>query len=314
MIGALSTQAHVQVGPYLNDPDGDGNTSDGVPDLFVSTGWSGWGDAAAYPWTIGFIPDYASDGLVLGRHITAEFPDGQIGLLYQDDEFGRDYRTALESLFSSERLLSQPYPPEDTDISQEIGALVDFGAQVIVLAAPPEIAAAAIRAARGGGADPAFLLSYINQPSNLASDLGGGASAQAIISGFQQLDGVLLTSYLLSAVEDERSPAVIEHVRIMETYDGPDPSSLSIYGQALAETVVETLDRACPDLTRSNVIAAAESLDGFRPSLMLPGITIKLSDTDHLAVQALQVWRINGDGTLTPEGDPLEAVTPSPSP
>jgi branched-chain amino acid transport system substrate-binding protein len=308
MIGALNTAAHLPVAAVLNDPDADGDQSDGVPDLFVSTGWSRWGDTSSFPWTIGFIPDYQSDARAIARYVSEEFPDdAKIGLLYSDDEFGEDYRTGLSETFNEERMLAQPYPFDDTDVTDEVGALAAFGAQVLAIAAPPEITAQAIQVARAAeGDDPDFVLSYINQPSNLASDLGGGTTAEQIIEGFRLADGVVLTSYLLSAVEDEADPAVVEHIRIMETYEGPDPSSLSIYGQALAETVVETLNRACPDLTRENVLRAAESLQDFEPSLLLPGIEVSLSESDHRAIQALQFWRINGDGTLKKLGDPID--------
>jgi hypothetical protein len=152
------------------------------------------------------------------------------------------------------------------------------------------------------------LLSYVNQPSNLAGELGGGTTAEDIIQGFQQLDGVLLTTYLLSAVEDEQDHAIREHTRVMETYGGPMVSSLSIYGQALAETVVETLLRACPDLTRQSVLTSAESLEGFHPSVLLPGINIDLSGSDHESIQAMQMIRVNGDGTLELIGEPINAV------
>ena len=307
VIGALNTQAHGDVAAYLNDPNGDGDTADGVPDLFVSTGWSGWGVVSTYPWTTGFIPDYLSDGRVLAAYIAANLPDQQVGLLYRNDEFGQDYLAAMEEAFAAGgKLFSQPYPVDDEDVSQEMGAVLDSGAEVIVLASTPAVTADAIVSARGGGFDSQFLLSYVNQPSNLASELGGGAEAEAIIAGFEQLDGVLTTAYLLSAVEDENNTAVVEHVRIMEAYGGPPASNLSIYGQSLAETVVETLERACPDLTRSEVMAAAESLDGFHPSLLLPGIDVVLGEDDHGAIQAMQVMRINADGTLDSLGDPID--------
>ena len=307
VIGALNTQAHGDVAAYLNDPDGDGDSADGVPDLFVSTGWSGWGDIATYPWTTAFIPDYLSDGRVLAAYIGANLPDTQIGLLYRNDEFGKDYLAAMEEVFAEGgNLFSQPYPADDEDVSQEISAVVDSGAEVIVLASTPPVSADAIASARGGGFDGQFLLSYVNQPSNLASELGGGLEAESIIAGFERLDGVLTTAYLLSAVEDEDNTAVVEHVRIMEAYGGPPASNLSIYGQSLAETVVETLERACPDLTRSEVMAAAESLDGFHPSLLLPGIDVVLGEDDHAAIQAMQVMRINATGTTDALGDPID--------
>jgi ABC-type branched-subunit amino acid transport system substrate-binding protein len=307
VIGALSTQAHRDVAAYLNDPNGDGDTTDGVPDLFVSTGWSGWGNVEAYPWTTGFIPDYLSDGRALAAYVAMNLPDKKVGLLYSNDEFGQDYLAAIKEAFGEgDNLFSQPYPADDEDVSQEISAVVDWGAEVIVLAAPPAVSADAIVSARGGGFQPQFLLSYVNQPSNLASELGGGSEAKAISAGFEQLAGVIETAYLLSAVEDERNTALVEHLRIMETYGGPSASNLSIYGQSLAETVVETLSRACPDLTRSDVMAAAESLDGFHPSLFLPGIDVALGKTDHGAIQAMQVVRINADGTLELLGDPID--------
>ncbi len=115
-----------------------------------------------------------------------------------------------------------------------------------------------------------------------------------------------MTAYLLSAVEDEENAAVVDHARIMEAYGGPAASSLSIYGQSLAETVVETLERACPDLTRDDVMAAAESLAGFHPSLLLPGIDVVLGKDDHAAIQAMQVERINADGTMDSLGEPID--------
>ncbi|MEX0683808.1 MAG: ABC transporter substrate-binding protein [Dehalococcoidia bacterium] len=307
MIGALSTQSHQQVAPWLNDPNADGDKADGVPDLFVSTGWSTWSDQATYPWTTGFIPDYASDGRALATYITAELPDKKVGLLYREDEFGQDYLSALQASFPDEgKLTSQSYAADDTDVSQEIGAIATGGAEVVVLAATPEVAASAIKAAHGGGLSPQFLLSYVNQPSNLASELGGGNAAANIISGFEQLDGVIVSSYLMSAVEDENDEAIIEHLRIMESYAGPMVSSLSIYGQALAETVAETLSRACPDLTRANLLKAAEALSGFHPSVLLPRIDVELGASDHEAIQTMQLARINGDGTLDKLGDPID--------
>ncbi len=184
VIGALSTQAHRDVAAYLNDPNGDGDTADGVPDLFVSTGWSGWSDVATYPWTTAFLPDYLSDGRVLAAYIAANLPDQQIGLLYRNDEFGQDYLAAMEEAFGAGgNLFSQPYPVDDEDVSQEMGAVLDSGAEVIVLASTPDVTADAIVSARGGGFDSQFLLSYVNQPSNLASELGGGSEAEGCEGG-----------------------------------------------------------------------------------------------------------------------------------
>lgn len=102
----------------------------------------------------------------------------------------------------------------------------------------------------------------------------------------------------------------------METYDGPQVSSLSLYGQTLAEATVETLNRSCSNLTRVGVLRAAESLVGYSTSLMLPGIDINYSDTEHRGVQALQPMEIKASGEIIPTGDVIDtepAPTPTPA-
>ena len=89
---------------------------------------------------------------------------------------------------------------------------------------------------------------------------------------------------------------MVEHERVMQTFDGPPVSTLSIYAQSLAETVVESLGRTCHDLTRAGVMSAAQGIQGFHPSLFLPGINVNLSPDDHRSVQAMQVVEYQEDG------------------
>ena len=327
IIGAQSTDVHLAVAPYLNDPDGDGDGGDGVPDLFLSTGWSGWGDIDLFPWSVGFIPDYASDGEIIAKYIDERLPEKKVGLLYENSNFGRDYRAALERVFVGDEVLvasvayeveqggdeAQPTPVDGEDPTPTPAArpllqeLIDAGAEVVVLGTTPTVSAEVFKIANAGDLISQFILSYVNTPSTLAAEIGGGTEADSLLEGFEQLSGSVLSKYMLNLVEDEGSAELIEHQRIMQTYDGPPVTTLSIYGQALAETVVETLSRACDQLDREGVLQAAESLSGFQPSVLLPGIEVNLSPEDHRAIETMQPVMIEADGSLTEIGEPISA-------
>jgi branched-chain amino acid transport system substrate-binding protein len=318
MVGAISTDEQLAVGPYLNDPNGDGNTADGVPDLFVSSGASAWGDVAHLSWTIDYAPDYTSDGAVLGRYASAHLTGKKLAILYPDNEFGKDYLAGFVAGLADRTQLvaSKAYAADAINANDQLNGIKDADADAVLLAAPPEITAAAITYAASIQYAPQWLLSYTNAPSTLASTLGGGASADQLLAGFAMLHGAVSTAYLLSPVADQDSPDIQEHKRIMQTYQGPAASSLTVYGQSLAEAIVAVLVRSCADLTRPGLMTAAESLTGFHSSLMLPGVTLNLSHTDHRAIQALQPVKIDVDGSVIADFGVISAedVTAQPAP
>jgi hypothetical protein len=129
-----------------------------------------------------------------------------------------------------------------------------------------------------------------------------------LTGGPQNIEGVISTNYLLDPVADVDAPAMVEHTRIMSEYEGGDVAQLTIYGQSLAEIAVETLQRACDDgdMTRAGVLAAAESLDGYVSSVLFEGITINLSDEDHIAIEALVPVQVQADGTLQTLGETID--------
>ena len=297
-VGALGTAAHLGTVDYLNDPNGDGDTKDGVPDLFVSTGYSGWGDVAKWPWTIGYIPDYVSDAKIQGTYINDNFPDAKIGILYQNDAFGKDYLNGLKDVLTGNIVSEQSYEASATDISSQVLTIKDAGADLIFLGTTPGFAAKAVVAAHTQGYKPQFFQSYVNAHTTLASLIGGGTSPEQLATGFAELEGTIATNYILSAVEDASDPAMVEHKRIMESFGGPSLSTLTVYAQSLAELVVEALNGACDNLNRDGLLAAAESIQGFSASVMWPGIDVNLGPNDHYAIQALQPVQIQVDGTL----------------
>jgi ABC-type branched-subunit amino acid transport system substrate-binding protein len=307
MIGGLGTTVHQPVAAYLNDPNADGNLSDGVPDLFVSTGWSAWGDVTKYPWTIDYIPAYVTDGRVLARYINDNLGGKKVAILHQNDEFGGDSMIGVADTIADKGLLiwTQAADPAPDVLKSQVIQMRDSGAEAAVLALTPQTTAEVYKIADAEGYAPKWLISYVNSPSALAREIGGGTLAEQLVKGFEELQGTVTTAYLLSAIDDAETAPVLEHRRIMEAYGGPTVSTLSIYGQSLAEAAVETLGRTCDTINRETLLHAAESLQGFRSSLMLEGIEVSLSAQDHFAIQTLQPVEIQVDGTLKELGDPI---------
>lgn len=307
MIGGVDSITHAPVAPYLTDPNADTNPVDGVPDLFVSSGASTWGDVANRPWTIALAPSYATEATIQARYINQNHPGKKIGVLHQADDVGIEYLSALKATLADPALLvsEQSYNPNTDDLKTQLIALRDAVSEIVVLAVGVRPSAESIKISPGEGFNPLWLTSYVNTPSSLAREIGGGIDPAQLAAGFDLLKGSISNPYLLSAVDDSESTAILEHVRIMQAYDGPEPSTLSITGQTIAELIVETLTRACDNLTREGVLRAAESIRAFHPSLLLPGIEVNLGPTDHYAVQALQPVQLQPDGTAALLGPPI---------
>jgi ABC-type branched-subunit amino acid transport system substrate-binding protein len=244
---------------------------------------------------------------VLTRHINEEFGGKKVGILYQHDQFGNDYVLKTREVIADKALLvsEQSYAPAGPDVAPFVTKLIDSGAEIVFLATPPEVSARVIAAAHRQDYSPQFILSYVNSHTQLAALIGGGSAPDQLAVGLTELNGAISTNYLLSAIEDEDSPAVVEHVRIMRTYGGPPVSTLSIYAQSLGETVAEVLRRACHNLTRTGVMDALHSLQAFHPTLLWPGIDVTYGPVDHSAIQTMQVVEFRDDGTLEELGDPV---------
>jgi branched-chain amino acid transport system substrate-binding protein len=282
-VGTASIDATVD---FVNDPDGDDDPSDGVPNLFLSTGASRWADPEnleKWPWNVGYIPDFVSEGRILGTFVEQALSEDAVAAIHPESQVSSDggtgFATAIRELHEEEN--------PDT----------------VFVYAHAAFTAQAISAAHADDWFPQFIFSYINSPTALAALLGGGAELDQLEEGFAELDGAVSTGYLLNPVHHPEHEAIVEHARIMETYGGPGVSTLSVYGQSLAELTVEALRRACGNLTREGLLDAVESIQGFSTSLLLPGIEINLSDTDHFPIQSLQPVRVESGGSVTPLGD-----------
>ncbi len=296
-VGNLGTGAVSGQVEYINAQE--------VPHLWVSTGASKWGDVATYPFTTGYIPDYTSEGEILGNYLNENFAGKTVAVLYQNDDFGQNGLDGLTNVLEAEVIAEQSYESTATDVNSQLAILRDANPDILYLYSTPSFTAKAFAYMKANSWDPQVVESYVNSATQLASIVGGGTTPEQIAAGFQELAGTISTNYILDPVASAADPAIVEHKRIMEEFGGPPLSTLSVYAQSLAELAVETLQVACDsgDMTRAGVMAAAESIEGFAASLLLPGIEINTSATDHLALQALLPTEIQADGTLKPLAD-----------
>lgn len=296
-VGNLGTGAVSGQVEYINAQE--------VPHLWVSTGASKWGDVATYPFTTGYIPDYTSEGEILGNYLNENFAGKTVAALFQNDDFGQNGLEGLTNVLEAEVVAEQSYESTATDINSQLAILRDANPDILYLYSTPSFTAKAFAYMKANSWDPQVVESYVNSATQLASIVGGGTTPEQIAAGFQELAGTISTNYILDPVASAADPAIVEHKRIMEEFGGPPLSTLSVYAQSLAELAVETLQVACDsgDMTRAGVMAAAESIEGFAASLLLPGIEINTSATDHLALQALLPTEIQADGTLKPLAD-----------
>ena len=180
MVGAISTDEQLVTGPYLNDPNADGNTADGVPDLFVSSGARALGDAVRFPWTIDYAPDYVTDGAVLGRYASANLVGKKLAILYPDSDFGKDYLAGfVAGLADRTQLVStEAYAAGAVNVNDRINLMKSANADAVLLATPPEMTASAISYAASIQYAPQWLLTYTNAPSILARS--SKASGEAV--------------------------------------------------------------------------------------------------------------------------------------
>lgn len=303
-LGTPAVSGHID---FVNDPNGDGDTSDGIPHLYLSTGAAKWDDPEQWPWTIGYIPDYVSEGQVLARTANERFPGQTAAILYQNDDFGEDGRAGVKAVFEGEIVAEQSYDATAADVTSQMANIRDADPDIVFFYSVFLITSNAATYMAQNDWNPQMFWSYVNPPTVVGAVLGGADGPEA---GYRRIAGTVAASYLLDPIADADLPAMIEHVRIMETYDGPPVSALTVYGDSLARLVKHTLEVACDngDMTRAGMLAAAESIQGYVNDLYFPGIEVNLGPDDHFAIESLQPVEVQEDGSLLPLGDLIDVA------
>jgi ABC-type branched-subunit amino acid transport system substrate-binding protein len=284
MYGQLGTPTNVAVRPYLNNKK--------VPQLFVTTGSTTLIDPKKYPWTMGFQPNYTVESLVFAKYILAEHPNAKIGILYQDDDFGRDhvdpFLAALGDGAKTMIVGKASYAVSDPTVTSQIISLAATGADTFVLFAQSRAAAQAISAVR----DRAGANALIFIPSAAALSVVGPVDNE-------RLKGVLSTESAKNPSDPAwaNDPAIKEYIAWVKKYvSAQDQETAMATTQSFiqAQGLVEVLKRAGDNLTRANIMKVATSLHNVVIPLLLPGITLDTSETNYFPIHALQLKRYDG--------------------
>ncbi|MHC4047567.1 ABC transporter substrate-binding protein [Bradyrhizobium sp. 23AC] len=298
VFSSVGTPTNLATQKYLN--------SKKVPQVFVSTGASRWGDPANFPWTMGWQPTYKSEGRILGKYIVANHPGGKIAVLWQNDDSGRDILTGLREGLGSKAnqiIAERSYEATDPTVDSQVAGLKDSGANIFVSLTAPKAAAQAIRKSAEIGWKPVYLQSNVSTSVSSVLQPAGLENSKDIIS----------TAFLKDPSDPtwKEDPATKEWFAFMDKYfpDGDKTNSVNVLAYASAQTLVHVLKQCGDDLTRANVMRQAARLKDFRSEMMLPGIVANTSDSDFYPLEQLQMMKFDGKSWVL-FGDIIDASSP----
>lgn len=291
----LGTATSLAVQKYLNGK--------GVPQLFVASGNSGWDNPKQFPWTTGFQPSYYSEGVVIGRYIAQNLPNGKVGLLHQADDFGKDYLNGLKKGLgpNADKQLVKivSYQPTDPVIDSQLVELKASGADVFVNISVPKYTAQAIRKV----AQMAW------KPTHFVSSISASVAAVMIPAGPENGVGIIATAYVKDPLDPQwKGDAGMKDFhafmdRAMPSADRADTNY--VYGYTTAKVLVDVLTRAGNDLSRKNIMKMATSMDLAVPTL-LPGIKVHNTPENFSPLTQMQLAKFDGK-TFQPFGSIISA-------
>jgi branched-chain amino acid transport system substrate-binding protein len=284
VFNSLGTPSNTAIQKYLNAKK--------VPQLFVATGATKWNDPKDFPWTMGWQPSYQSEAHIYAKYLTKEKPDGKIAILYQNDDFGKDYLKGLKDGLGAKASMivaEEGYESAEPAIDGHIVKLKSSGADIFISITTPKFAAQAIKKLAEIEWKPLHIV------SNVSASVGGVIKP----AGFENAQGILSAAYAKDGADPQwnNDPGMKKLFAFLEAYY-PDANKLDasvVYGYGVAQTLVKVLEMCGDDLTRANVMKQAASLKDFAPDTLLPGITINTSPTDFAPIKQLQMMRFKGE-------------------
>ena len=262
-----------------------------VPQLFVATGATKWGDPKNFPWTIGWQPTYQSESMKYVQHILETKPNAKIGILYQNDDYGKDYLKGFEDGLGDKAksmIVSKlTYEVTDPTIDSQLLSLKAAGADTFFNITTPKFAAQAIKKMADIGWKPQH---YLNSVSS-------SVSAVMQPAGLENGTGIFTSQYIKDPTDPQwvNDPGMKEWAEWMKKYypGGNIADAFNVYGYSVAQTVVAMLKQCGDNLTRENVMKQASSLDMTLP-MLLPGVNIKTSADDFYPIEREQLAKFDG--------------------
>ena len=281
----LGTPSNTAIQKYLN--------SKKVPQLFVATGATKWNDPKNFPWTMGFNPNYFVEGRIYGQYIIKEHPNAKVGVLYQNDDLGKDYLNGIKAGLGDKAakmiVAEASYEVSDPTIDSQILKIKDAGADLFFSATTPKQAAQAIKKIYELNWKPVHILD-INATS---------VGAVMKPAGLEASKGVISVNYGKDPLDPtwKDDAGMKKYFEFMAKYypDGDKDSSFNSYGYSTSQLMVYVLEKCGDNLTRENVMKVATSLKNVQLDLALPGILANTAPDDYRVNKQLQMMRFNGE-------------------
>ena len=283
IFNSLGTDQNLATRAYLNALK--------VPQLFVASGATTFGnDYKKYPYTIGYQPNYRAEGTIYGRYVVKHAPKARIGVLYQNDDYGKDLLAGLQRGLGAKAGLvksKQSYNVDDPDVQSQIAKLKAAKVNTLMVFATPKFAIQAYVYARKLSWKP---LVYMNAVSSAANIMGLSTAA----TNKKQTEGTISIVFLKDPTDPAwRNNSGMKLYRsIMKKYKGGNPNDVyAVYGMSVAHTFVAALQKAGKNPTRAGIVKAADSLNVTNDPFLLPGISVKTSATDHFPLDQAKLQR-----------------------
>jgi len=284
IFNSLGTPSNSAIQKYMNAKK--------VPQLFIATGATKWNDPKDYPWTMGWQPSYQSESRIYAKWLMKEKPDAKIAVLYQNDDYGKDYLKGLKDGLGSKVsmiIAEESYETTEPTIDNHIVKLKSSGADVFMNIATPKFAAQAIKKVAEIEWKALHILNNVS------------ASVGSVIkpAGFANAQGIISAQYLKDTTDTQwaKDPGMNAYIEFMNKYfpDGDKLDNGTVVGYGVSQTLVQVLKQCGDDLTRENVMKQAANLHDFRTEVLLPGIMINTSATDFAPISQLQLMRFTGE-------------------
>jgi ABC-type branched-subunit amino acid transport system substrate-binding protein len=285
IFNALGTPSNSAIHKYMN--------SKKVPQLFVATGATKWNDPKDFPWTMGWQPNYQSETQIYAKYLLKNKPDAKIAVLYQNDDYGKDYLKGLKDGLGAKAatmiVAEESFETTEPTIDGHIVKLKSSGADVFVDIATPKFAAQAIKKVAEIDWKP---LHFLN---NVSASVGSVLKP----AGFQNAQDIISAAYLKDASDPQwnEDPGMKEFYAFLAK-DFPEGDKLdqsTVVGYGVAQTLVHVLKQCGDNLTRENIMKQAASIKDFRTEVMLPGIKINTGPDDFAPISQLQLMRFKGE-------------------
>jgi branched-chain amino acid transport system substrate-binding protein len=291
-MATLGTPTNSAIVRYMTQKKIPHMTQKKIPHLFLATGADKWGDYKDYPWTIGWQPSYRTEAQIYAKYILQQKPDAKIALLYQNDDFGKDYFLGFKDVFGDKfaRMVTvATYEATDATIDSQLTSLQASGADVLMVAALPKMSAQAIRKAHELAWKPAlFFMSNVSISVGAVMNPAGPENGVGVISGAFVKDP--------SDPTWANDPGMNEWRAFMTKYmagaDQSDNNYVVAYG--FSKTILQVLKQCDDDFSRENIMKQANNLHDLEIPVLLPGIKLNTSPTNHHPVRAMQLEKWNG--------------------